>query len=120
MKTSPKYAAVKKEVKQAYKESTPNFNFLASATVTIDEAVNIMVEALEGNNENVSGYNEFMPSHFRRLPEGTKITLAREGSVCAYVQPPKGIAMHETKLRRSMRIDEWDDQENGTVRLWWD
>jgi hypothetical protein len=113
-------AKVTKEVKRAYNEATRNLDFKASAPVTIDEAVRIMTEALELENESVKGYNEFSPCLFRHLPEGTKITLAREGSVCAYIKPPRGTHFQIAKLSRAMLIDEFDKDKNGTWRIWWD
>jgi hypothetical protein len=113
------FVKVKREVKRAYCESTRNLDFKASASVTIEEAVEIMSKALECD-EDCEGYNFFKPKAFRHLPEGTKITLAREGSVCAYIKPPKGIVFQQAKLIRAMSIDEWHPQSGGLVRLWWD
>ena len=113
-------AKVKRQVIKAYTEATRNLNFKASGAVTIDEAVKIMTEALDVSHEAMEGYNNFSPQLFRSLPEGTKITLAREGSVCAYIKPPRGIILQEAKLIRAMMIDEWSKESDGTYRIWFD
>ena len=112
-------AKVKRQVIKAYTEATRNLNFKASGAVTIEEAVTIMAKALDCD-EDIDGYNNFQPACFRKLPEGTEITLAREGSVCAYIKSPMGIIPSQEKLTRAMVIDEWHPQSNGTIRLWWD
>lgn len=112
-------AKVKSQVIKAYTEATRNLNFKASGAVTIDEAVTIMAKALNCG-EHEEGYNNFQPACFRKLPEGTEITLAREGSVCAYIKPPKDIPLQVAKLSRAMVVDEFDKAANGTWRLWWD
>lgn len=113
-------AKVKRQVIKAYTEANRNLHFKASAPVTIDEAVKIMTEALDVGHEAMEGYNNFSPQLFRSLPEGTKITLAREGSVCAYIKPPKDIPLQVAKLSRAMVVDEFDKAANGTWRIWWD
>ena len=113
------FAKVKQEVKRAYCESTRNLHFKASGSVGIEESVKIMAEAL-GCGEYDDGYNNFKPSCFRNLPSGTKITLAREGSVCAYINPPKGIPIQYARLVNSMLIDELYKEPDGSYRLWWD
>jgi len=112
-------AKVKRQVIKAYTEATRNLNFKASGAVTIVEAIKIMAKALDCDFD-AEGYNNFKPSCFRYLPEGTKITLAREGSVCAYIKPPKGVILQEAKLVRAMLIDEWSKESNGTYRIWFD
>ena len=60
------------------------------------------------------------PNHLRMLPNGSKVTLAREGSVCAYVTLPKGKTLTEKTAYAKMMADEYHIQENGSIRLWWD
>ena len=113
-------SAIKAQVIAAYSDATPNYNFKASAAVSIENAVNIMVKALDVPDECCQGYNFFKPRFFRYLPPGTKITLAREGSVCAYIHPPAHSKLRSAELIRRMAVDEWESQPDGTIRLWWD
>lgn len=115
----PTLSQIKAEVIAAYNEETRNLHFKASGPMGIDAAVKTMTKALDIPNEDCEGYNNFKPSFLRFLPKGTKITLAREGSVCVYITPPKPFAIQQAKLIRAMMIDEWDQCE-GTFRLWWD
>lgn len=118
MKTTKK-PSVKQQVIAAYNEATRNLNFKASSAVSINDAVKIMSLALECD-EDCEGYNFFKSNLFRHLPKGTKITLAREGSVCAYIIPPKGITLQEHDYAPLMLFDEWSVEANGTIRIWWD
>ena len=120
---------VLKETKLAYADcNTPDFNkgmrlrnlsFRASAPVPVADAVKIMTESLGLKSPTQEGYNNFAPALLRRLPEGSKVTLAREGSVCVYVTPPKLTEVTQ-KDADSMMADEFHSQTDGTVRLWWD
>lgn len=111
---------IKTEVKRAYNEATRQLNFRASKPVSVNDAVIIMTDALEIKNETVKGYNNFSPSLLRNLPDNTKVTLAREGSVCVYVHLPKGAKLGEHFAHSHMLVDEYHLQESGTIRLWWD
>src|SRR5271157_4006254 len=99
-------------VKKAYCDSDPNvpfeqtekernLNFKASAPVTKDEACQIMTEALfcDGNPD-TEAYNAFRPIFLSKLPKGSMVTLAREGSVCAYVRVPEGTSLQTAKYAR--------------------
>jgi hypothetical protein len=108
---------VENEVREAYCDSNTsipweesskrrNLNFLASESVSVLDAVSIMRKA-------VPSYNEFEPDLLTRLPKGSKVSIAREGSVCIYVMPP---ILKEIK---AMKADEWSTQGNLT-RIWWD
>ena len=119
MKTKPSVLAkVTKEVCHAYNEDTRQLQFKASAPVTIEEAVKIMAKALDCD-EDVEGYNNFKPNLLRHLPAGSKVTLAREWSVCVYVTLPKGVAFEDINTS-PLNADECDNPEKGIVRVWWD
>lgn len=102
---------------KAYKAR--NLNFRAPASVSVTDAVTIMTVSLCVPSAETEAYNNFRPSHLGMLPEGSEITLAREGSVCAYVKLPKGKTIN-ARTQRAMKVDECDSQPDGTVRLWWD
>ena len=102
---------------KAYKAR--NLNFRAPAPVSVTDAVSIMTVALCVPSAETEAYNNFRPSHLGMLPEGAKVTLAREGSVCAYVKLPEGKTI-DARTQRAMMVDEFHPQADGTVRLWWD
>jgi hypothetical protein len=124
---------VQDEVRQAYLdcwshrdfmevESLRNLQFRASDFVSRDEAVAILSDVMDG-------YNNFEPKLLLKLPEDCKVVIAREGSVCVYVD-----CKVSGKLARSMKVDEnnFVDEERpyaaaipgystvGLTRLWWD
>lgn len=104
---------------KAYK--TRNLNFRASAPVSVTDAVEIMRVALCVPSADTEAYNNFKPNHLALLPVGSKVTLAREGSVCIYVKLPDGYSrFNDIVARNRMRVDEFHPQADGTVRLWWD
>ena len=114
-------AQIQAAVFAAYYEPTRNLQFKAAGSMTIADAVKTMTLALDVKNATDEGYNEFRPSFFRLLPKGTLITLAREGSVCAYIELPGAITEEKQKeLIKNMSIDEWDVRADGSIRLWWD
>ncbi len=87
-----------------------NLSFKASESVSKNEAIRIM-EAY------VVGYNNFEPSQISFLPEDSKIIIAREGSVCLYIE---GDITKQIR-RKNMRFDECDyKKEINQTRLWWD
>lgn len=102
---------------KAYKAR--NLNFRAPASVSVADAVEIMTVALCVPSPETVAYNNFKPNHLAWLPVGSKITLAREGSVCAYVKLPKGQTI-DARTQRAMMVDEFHPQSDGTIRLWWD
>jgi hypothetical protein len=117
---------IKQEVMDAYSDSgngskaERNLNFRASEPVGKDEAVEIMSAAL-AVEKNEEGYNLFKPSALAKLPEGSEVYLAREGSVCAYVRVPDGVTIDEDAVSRSMEADELDyNPATKEYRLWWD
>lgn len=106
-----------KEMK-AYKAR--NLNFRASAPVSVTDAVEIMRVALCVPTADTEAYNNFRPAHLEMMPEGTKVILAREGSVCAYAKLPEGFQTVDARTLRCMMVDECHPQTDGTIRLWWD
>lgn len=82
-----------------------NLNFRASESVPRDEAVKIMRHAVPGC------YNAFTADLLLKLPEDCNVTLAREYSVCVYVDRQVSAA--------GMDADECDF-EDGMTRIWWD
>lgn len=100
-----------KEVKNAYGDLNDlkdrNLNFKASAFVSRDEAFAIL-------DETVKGYNEFRPALINYFHKDHKIQIAREGSVCLYVQGK------DLPSQRELGADEYDVMEDGTTRIWWD
>lgn len=113
---------VMKEVKRAYNESTRQLDFLSSAPVSIEDGVKIMAAALECG-EDQEGYNNFKPNLLRKLPEGSMVTLAREGSVCVYVTLPVDYVIDNLEsFRDKMDADEisWQANDTKMLRLWWD
>lgn len=83
-----------------------NLHWRASAPVTRDEAIAIM-------EETCPSYNEFSPKLLRKLPADAMVTLAREGSVCVYVDKAG------TASVKSLKADEFDN-DGTNVRIWWD
>jgi len=74
----------------------------------------------------VGEYGQFDPARVAEvltewLPQSATVAIAREYSVCIYVQDAgeeAECARHE--LRAALRADECDFMDNGTLRLWWD
>lgn len=122
------YQIVKKETINAYSDcnglskESRQLDFLASRPVTVKEAEEIMSLAVEG------GYNFFKPELISILPQDSKIWLAREGSVCLYLDVPV-----DEQAQKDLSCDEYDQitkdvlkyQPNmsdmiGMYRIWWD
>ena len=127
---SKSYQTVLKETKLAYADCNEknmekgmklrNLNFKASASVTVNEAIEIMTKSLGAKKPTDEAYNEFSPALLNKLPEGSEVTLAREGSVCVYVKLPVGLGEGiSDELSETMLADEYHT-ENGVARLWWD
>lgn len=85
-----------------------NLHFLASDSVSRDEAVEIMRQAIPNN------YNAFSADLLKLLPANARVTLAREGSVCVYVSG---------KIRKNpkLKCNEFDYNPGSRMtRIWWD
>ena len=92
-----------------------NLNFCSPVTVSLAEARRLLARY-------VSSYNEFAPKLLLVLPKTCRVRLARESSVCLYVETKE--VLNEAKIRHDTRCDEFDlYQVLGrvrTYRLWWD
>jgi hypothetical protein len=85
-----------------------NLDFRASACVSPEEAFNILTDA------GVDSYNGFDVDVLKKLPKESRIRIAREGSVCLYVEGD-GLPSKEELV-----ADEYDEWEPGVTRIWWD
>jgi hypothetical protein len=122
------FQIVKKETINAYSDcndlskESRQLDFLASRPVTVKEAKEIMSLAVEG------GYNDFKIELISILPQDSKIWIAREGSVCLYLDMPL-----DEQTQKDLFCDEYDQitkdvlkyQPNmsdmiGMYRIWWD
>lgn len=112
--------SVEEEVSEAYADChlesecegnrRRNLRFIASESVSKDEAIRI-IEAY------IVGYNDFESNQLSFLPEDSQIFIARESSVCLYI---KGDITKQIR-RKDMRFDECDYKpEKDQTRLWWD
>lgn len=95
----------------SYEESykVRNLDFRSSEAVHPSIAKKIMDVACPG-------YNNFESSLIELLPDDCLVTIAREGSVCLYVTPGK----KKIPSAKLLLADEFDVQENGDIRIWWD
>jgi hypothetical protein len=110
-----------------------NLGFRASKAVSPKTAAAIMEKL-------VDNYNGFSWKYLLKLPDDCKVVLAREGSVCIYVQPGKTKLPTRSKMNAS-EYDKLDKDEyaaddihkglyrgrptpyggyKGEVRIWWD
>jgi hypothetical protein len=68
-------------------------------------------------------YNRFVPDLLEHLPADSSITIAREGSVCMYVESKELIKFSYSELeglREKMKADELDRIYGSKIRIWWD
>lgn len=116
MKNKSAFKTVRAEALEAYADAHPveqsnanarrNLNWRASAAVSPAEAISIM-------EETCPSYNEFTPELLKQLPSDAKVTLAREGSVCIYVDKVGDATVG------NLKADEFDN-DGANVRIWWD
>lgn len=109
---------VRAEALEAYADAHPveqpnaysrrKLDWRASTSVSRDEAIAIMTETCPS-------YNEFSPKVLRKLPASARVTLAREGSVCVYVDRIGSASLNA----RDLKADEFS-HANGETRIWWD
>ena len=92
-----------------------NLNFCCPVTVDLAEAQRLL-------HRYVPGYNEFDPKLLKGLPTACRVRLAREGSVCLYVETTA--VLDKVQIRQDLQCDEFDLYqvfgEVRTYRLWWD
>jgi hypothetical protein len=87
-----------------------DLDFRASEPVSRDEAREIMQEAIPNS------YNAFQARLLLQLPADSRVTIAREGSVCIYVK-----GKLPDRLCQSMLADEFTyDPARDETRIWWD
>ena len=107
--------SVMKEVRQAYADcwmgwekakNIRNLHFRASSSVSRNDAIEILESC-------VGGYNNFCPSLLKKFPENACIVIAREGSVCLYVNASR------YPSAACVNADE-KDEDSSYVRYWWD
>lgn len=109
-----KYELVLAEVMKAYADchmswergaKLRNLDFRASMPVPAPVAAEIMKKAVP------DGYNAFSAQILSKI-DG-EVVIAREGSVCVYVQ-------NGAYIPKPLMEDERSVTENGETRLWWD
>lgn len=112
------YEAVKEFVKWTYVDCWMKDFQVASKLRNLDTKAQYAVsrqEAYDIVSEFITGYNAFTPKLILQLPEDSKITIAREGSVCLYVETEEPL----TDLVENGFCDELD-YDGKEYRLWWD
>ena len=97
-------------------EKKRKLDFKASQPVDVATAVRIMTKAIPG------GYNEFNAELISRLGEIIDVEgiwLARESSVCIYVDCDEPNAEEIEMIVEELRADEVDYYADQ-LRIWWD
>jgi len=89
---------------------TRNLNFFASEPVNKEDAIAILSACIKG------GYNNFESDLLNLFDDKCLFNIAREGSVCIYVD----LLGSEMPSLDKLLADEVDEQEDGTFRVWWD
>lgn len=128
LKMNKKLLALKKDVMLAYADcnrgwdkgkNIRNLHYRAYQDVDKETAIEILTAALGAKTPEDAGYNGFCPSLLKKLPDDSRIWIAREGSVCVYVDTKSEI--DERKLSRQLEADELDWWDNRRwLRIWWD
>jgi hypothetical protein len=92
-----------------------NLNFCHALAISKTAAVKIMKKAIP------DGYNEFDAELLDQLPRESRIRIAREGSVCVYVETPNGSQINQEGLKAD-EFDLYQTNSDGTQthRIWWD
>jgi hypothetical protein len=101
--------SIKQEIKTAYSKLR-NLHFRASEPLGPAELKTILQEVFPNNGS----YNNFKPSLLDKFPPNSQIYMAREGSVCLYVEKIAGLPSAE-----DVSADECDDY-GDEIRYWWD
>ena len=109
------YADANMDWEQGYK--LRNLNYRAKSPISVTEAIQVMCEALACKSD-ADAYNAFRPELLAELPLDAQVTLAREGSVCIYFTTAKPVNVK--RLQKNMLADEFDLQDDGSFRVWWD
>ncbi len=123
-----KLLALKKEVMSAYADCNRGWEkgkkirdleYRASQSVDKYTAIDILTAALGAKTPDDAGYNNFCPSLLNKLPDDSRIWIAREGSVCVYVETNSEVG--ELKWSKLLKADEvgwWNNKR--WLRIWWD
>ena len=126
MKINTSRTKVMKETVKAYADCNMdgdagyklrNLNYRAKYPLGVTEAIQVMCEALACKSD-TEAYNNFRPELLAELPLDAQVTLAREASVCIYFTTEK--AVNVKRLQKNMVADEFDLQDDGSFRVWWD
>ena len=110
-----------------YGSGERNLHFRASEQVSVEEAQRIMEKAIPG------GYNAFKADLLDHLPTECKVEIAREYSVCIYVEFTEEVsrpllfdagrdAWAVMNADEVDRVQEYSDvtTDGFIVRFWWD
>ena len=126
MKINTSRTKVMKETVKAYADCNMDgdtgyklrkLNYRAKYPLGVTEAIQVMCEALNCKSD-TEAYNNFRPELLAELPLDAQVTLAREASVCIYFTTAK--AVNVKRLQKNMLADEFDLQDDGSYRVWWD
>lgn len=126
MKINTSRTKVMKETVKAYADCNMegntgyklrNLNYRAKYPLGVTEAIQVMCEALACKSD-AEAYNLFRPELLAELPLDAQVTLARESSVCIYFTSDKAVSAK--RLQKNMVADEFDLQDDGSFRVWWD
>ena len=121
------------EVLKAYADCNNHFdnslrdlNFKASDYLYLTTAKDILEEAMP------NGYNNFEVEKLKFIDDmcGSlcKVWIARESSVCLYIEQRNENVFHSKKLddadleylKLKLAADEITKDDNGIIRIWWD
>ena len=128
MLNEKEFNRVKEEVKLAYADcngnksydetcNERNLKYFCETAVTPAEAEKIMKSALSDFVSDGYAYNEFRAKHLNNFPKEAKIHLARESSVCIYVEDNINIFM---KSADEFHKNETKGNFDHLARYWWD
>lgn len=101
-----------------YESAKRKLDFKASGALSLNEAKEAMKQAIP------NGYNEFTASKLRVLDAvidtEVKCWVAREGSVCLYLENHGQKEADLPELIEILSADEVDILRDGQLRIWWD
>jgi len=109
---------IRLEVEAAYSDcnnnsnESRNLNYFCESAVNPKQAVKIMESAL-GNGS----YNSFHPSLLLGFPSDSKIHIAREGSVCIYVENNINVMIKHVE---DFGMNYSHGKFENLSRYWWD
>ena len=123
-----KFEAVKEEVKLAYADCNGNrkcdsgydkrnLNYFCQTAVSPSEAVKIMKAALAEFKSEEYSYNDFRVKALNDFPKDAKIHIARESSVCVYVEDNVNVFI---KYADEFSVNNTKGDFKNLSRYWWD